>query len=56
MTARTPVPPAYGVSPALRGVIQSERLDPALRGLALWRRHLKTILRGFHVDGAPKRS
>ena len=41
---------------ALRGVIQSERLDPALRGRALWRRHLKTILRGFHVDGAPKRS
>jgi len=35
---------------ALRGVIHSERLDPALRGQELWRRHLKTILRGFHVD------
>lgn len=35
---------------ALRGVIHSERLDPVLRGQNLWRRHLKTILRGFHVD------
>jgi AcrR family transcriptional regulator len=34
---------------ALRGVIHSERLDPALRGQELWRRHLQTILRGFHV-------
>jgi AcrR family transcriptional regulator len=35
---------------ALRGVIHSERLDPVLRGQELWRRHLKTILRGFHTD------
>lgn len=32
---------------ALRGVIHSERLDPARTGLQLWRRHLDTILRGF---------
>jgi AcrR family transcriptional regulator len=32
---------------ALRGVIQSERTDPALHGHELWRRHLETILRGF---------
>ncbi|WP_155915205.1 MULTISPECIES: TetR/AcrR family transcriptional regulator [unclassified Mycolicibacterium] len=35
---------------ALRGVIHSERLDPAHRGHELWRRHLETILRGFR-DG-----
>ena len=34
---------------AIRGVIHSERLDPRLRGQHLWRRHLTTILRGFHV-------
>jgi AcrR family transcriptional regulator len=32
---------------ALRGVIQSERTDPAHHGHELWRRHLETILRGF---------
>jgi hypothetical protein len=32
---------------ALRGVIQSERTDPARHGHELWRRHLETILRGF---------
>ena len=32
---------------ALRGVIQSERTDPAQHGKQLWRRHLETILRGF---------
>jgi hypothetical protein len=32
---------------ALRGVIGSERVDPAHRGAELWRRHLETILRGF---------
>jgi AcrR family transcriptional regulator len=32
---------------ALRGVIGSERLDPAHRGRELWRRHLDVILRGF---------
>lgn len=36
---------------ALRGVIHSERLDQALRGQELWRRHLQTILRGFHTTG-----
>ena len=35
---------------ALRGVIQSERTDPVHRGQALWRRHLQTVLRGFHDD------
>ncbi|MCV7420336.1 TetR/AcrR family transcriptional regulator [Mycobacterium yunnanensis] len=37
---------------ALRGVIQSERLDPRHRGAQLWRRHLETILRGFGADGS----
>jgi AcrR family transcriptional regulator len=32
---------------ALRGVIQSERIDPAHHGDELWRRHLQTVLRGF---------
>jgi AcrR family transcriptional regulator len=32
---------------ALRGVIQSERTDPARHRHELWRRHLETILRGF---------
>jgi AcrR family transcriptional regulator len=32
---------------ALRGVIHSERTDPAHRGKELWRRHLATIMRGF---------
>lgn len=32
---------------ALRGVIHSERTDPAHHGQELWRRHLQTILRGF---------
>lgn len=32
---------------ALRGVIHSERNDPAHHGAELWRRHLETILRGF---------
>jgi AcrR family transcriptional regulator len=36
---------------ALRGVIHSERNDPAHHGQELWRRHLETILRGFG-DGA----
>jgi AcrR family transcriptional regulator len=35
---------------ALRGVIQSERTDPAHQGEQLWRRHLETILRGFRTD------
>jgi AcrR family transcriptional regulator len=34
---------------ALRGVIHSERIDPAHYGQELWRRHLETILRGFRV-------
>jgi AcrR family transcriptional regulator len=34
---------------ALRGVIQSERTDPAKQGEQLWRRHLDTILRGFRT-------
>jgi AcrR family transcriptional regulator len=34
---------------ALRGVIQSERINPAHRGQALWQRHLYTVLRGFHT-------
>jgi AcrR family transcriptional regulator len=34
---------------ALRGVIQSERTDPAHQGEHLWRRHLDTILRGFRT-------
>ncbi|BBY50659.1 hypothetical protein MARA_41270 [Mycolicibacterium arabiense] len=34
---------------ALRGVIQSERTDPAHEGEQLWRRHLDTILRGFRT-------
>jgi AcrR family transcriptional regulator len=37
---------------ALRGVISSEFGDPVHRGQELWRRHLRTILRGFHLhDG-----
>lgn len=32
---------------ALRGVIHSERADPARRGRELWRRHLDTVLRGL---------
>jgi AcrR family transcriptional regulator len=32
---------------ALRGVINAERADAAQRGHELWRRHLRTILRGF---------
>ncbi|MDX1873170.1 helix-turn-helix domain-containing protein [Mycolicibacterium sp. 120266] len=32
---------------ALRGVIQSERIDPAHRGRQRWQRHLDTIMRGF---------
>jgi AcrR family transcriptional regulator len=35
---------------ALRGVIESERIDPARRGRDLWQRHLTTILRGFRKD------
>jgi AcrR family transcriptional regulator len=38
---------------ALRGVIYSEPGDPAHRGKQLWRRHLRTILRGFHVHDGP---
>lgn len=32
---------------ALRGVVQSERIDPAHRGRRRWQRHLDTIMRGF---------
>jgi len=32
---------------ALRGVINAERTDAAQRGHELWRRHLRTTLRGF---------
>lgn len=32
---------------ALRGVIQSEAVDPARSGRQLWQRHLATVLRGF---------
>ncbi|MHA3024718.1 TetR/AcrR family transcriptional regulator [Mycobacterium sp. BMJ-28] len=32
---------------ALRGVIQSEQIDPAHRGQQRWQRHLDTIMRGF---------
>lgn len=32
---------------ALRGVINTERTDAAHQGDELWRRHLRTILRGF---------
>lgn len=32
---------------ALRGVIQSEAVDPARRGRALWQRHLAIVLRGL---------
>lgn len=38
---------------ALRGVIQSERIDPAHRGRQRWQRHLDTIMRGFSPAGAP---
>jgi hypothetical protein len=38
---------------ALRGVIQSERIDPAHRGRRRWQRHLDTIMRGFSPDAAP---
>jgi AcrR family transcriptional regulator len=34
---------------ALRGIIHSERTDPAHHGQELWRRHLETILRGFRA-------
>lgn len=34
---------------ALRGVIQSERIDPTRRGQQLWRRHLDIILRGLRA-------
>jgi AcrR family transcriptional regulator len=37
---------------ALRGVIHSERADPAAHGMELWRRHLTTIMRGFKNDGS----
>jgi AcrR family transcriptional regulator len=37
---------------ALRGVIHSELADPAHHGMELWRRHLKTIMRGFKTDGS----
>lgn len=38
---------------AVRGVIYSELGDPGHHGQELWRRHLRTILRGFHVhDGS----
>lgn len=32
---------------ALRGVIESERVDPVRRGHNLWQRHLATIMHGF---------
>lgn len=38
---------------ALRGVIQSERIDPAHRGRRRWQRHLDTIMRGFSPDAGP---
>lgn len=34
---------------ALRGVVHAELSDPDRRGRELWRRHLDTILRGFHT-------
>ncbi|MGJ6121551.1 helix-turn-helix domain-containing protein [Mycolicibacterium sp. Y3] len=37
---------------ALRGVIQSERIDPAHRGRQRWERHLDTIMRGFRPPAA----
>ena len=37
---------------ALRGVIASERVDPARRGRDLWQRHLATTLRGFRKDAS----
>jgi AcrR family transcriptional regulator len=39
---------------ALRGVIQSERIDPAHRGRQRWQRHLDTIMRGFSPAGAAR--
>ena len=50
-TIRTDVTPADVTAAiwAIRGVIQSERNDPAHHGKELWRRHLRTILRGFHL-------
>jgi len=36
---------------ALRGVVHAERAAPEHHGGALWRRHLQTILRGFHTAG-----
>ncbi len=38
---------------ALRGVIHSERANAVYPGQELWHRHLRTILRGFHVGGHP---
>lgn len=35
---------------ALRGVIESERIDPSRRSGGLWQRHLATVLRGFRKD------
>lgn len=35
---------------ALRGVIESERVDPARRGSGLWQRHLATTMRGFRGE------
>ena len=37
---------------ALRGVIQSERIDPAHRGRHRWELHLDTIMRGFRPPAA----
>lgn len=43
---------------ALRGVVQSERIDPAHRGRRRWQRHLDTIMRGFSPagGGSPRES
>jgi AcrR family transcriptional regulator len=38
---------------AIRGVIHSERTTSVHAGQELWRRHLRTILDGFHVRGRP---
>ncbi|WP_308160624.1 TetR/AcrR family transcriptional regulator [Mycolicibacterium goodii] len=37
---------------ALRGVVQSERIDPAHCGRQRWERHLDTIMRGFSPGSA----